>query len=920
MKFLFTIAAVAIAAGVSAQTSSTYFLSNPCLSPDGQTVVFSFEGDLWKSDTKGGQAVRLTAMEGYETSPRFSPDGKWIAFTGRQSGNADVFVMPAAGGDIKQLTWHSANDELSSWGWDSKSLYFTSSRSGQISGYKIGIGGGTPVRVFGDYFFQYDHNLVEHPQTGEIFFNDTWESDNQSARKRYKGPFNPDIQSYNPATKKYKRYTDWIGKDFFASIDKAGNIYFISDEANGEYNLYTFKNGQKTELTKFTSSIKTPLVNANGGSVVFEKDYQLWLYDVKSGKAEKINVDIVRNNVLPREKDFDVKGSITAFDASPDGKKLAFVARGELFVSDVEGKFVREIKRGSAERVDEVKWLGDNKTILFSQTLDGYRNWYTITADGSAALKQLTTDGKDDRSISFNKAKTKAVYLSGRDEVRIMDLKTFESKTIAKDEIWGGGGSTPTFSPGDEYVCFTAYRDFEEDIFLYNIKEGKTIDLTNSGVSESEPLWSPDGKYIYFSSARLRPSYPFGPQNAHVYRMPLEKLDDPFRYDKYNDLFKEEKKDTAAKKDTTKKAAVVPKTVTVTIDAADIMDRLEQISPSFGTQRLLAVVQKDTKTTILYASNHSEGRNALWKTVLEPFEATKTDKITGTEGGAPDIVENGDKFFALQNGTINKLNLDAGNIAPVNISYVFRRNLSAEFSQMFYEAWAQVEENYYDEHFHGVDWKKIKGYYAQFLLYMSNRSDIRTVLNDMLGELNSSHQGFFTSGGDEDVPLKSVTMETGIIFDNDAPYTVKYIVKHSNADKKSVDVKPGDVLEKVNDEAVDKGMDRNYYFTRPSLDRELRLEFSRKGQPVTVNVHPQRTLYTNLYDEWIDKNQKRVDDKSKGRIAYTCMKNMSTGELESFLIDMTRDFYHKDALILDLRYNTGGNVHDEVLRFLEQRS
>ncbi len=440
MKFLFTVAAIAIAASVSAQTSSTYFLSYPCLSPDGQTVVFSFEGDLWKSDAKGGPAVRLTAMEGYETSPRFSPDGKWIAFTGRQSGNADIFVMPAAGGDIKQLTWHSANDELSSWSWDSKSVYFTSARSGQQSGYKIGIGGGTPVRVFGDYFFQYDHNLVEHPQTGEIFFNDTWESDNQSARKRYKGPFNPDIQSYNPATKKYKRYTDWIGKDFFASIDKAGNIYFISDEANGEYNLYTFKNGQKTSLTKFTSSIKTPLVNANGGSVVFEKDYQLWLYDVKSGKASAINVDIVRNNVLPREKDFDVKGSITAFDASPDGKKLAFVSRGELFVSDVEGKFVREIKRGSGERVDEVKWLGDNKTILFNQTLDGYRNWYTITADGSAGLKQLTSDSKNNRAITFNKAKTKAVYLfRPGTEVRIMDLKTFESKTIAKDEIWGGG-------------------------------------------------------------------------------------------------------------------------------------------------------------------------------------------------------------------------------------------------------------------------------------------------------------------------------------------------------------------------------------------------------------------------------------------------------------------------------------------------
>jgi len=163
-------------------------------------------------------------------------------------------------------------------------------------------------------------------------------------------------------------------------------------------------------------------------------------------------------------------------------------------------------------------------------------------------------------------------------------------------------------------------------------------------------------------------------------------------------------------------------------------------------------------------------------------------------------------------------------------------------------------------------------------------------------------------------------METGIVFDNESPYKVKYIARRSNADKKSVDIQPGDVLEKVNDEKVDKSMDRNYYFTRPSLDRVLRLTFSRNGQSITVNVHPQRGLGANLYDEWIDNNQQRVDEKSKGRIAYTCMKNMGTGELENFIIDMTKDFYRKDALILDLRYNTGGNVHDEVLRFLSQRS
>ncbi|MEI9959153.1 MAG: S41 family peptidase [Ferruginibacter sp.] len=237
-----------------------------------------------------------------------------------------------------------------------------------------------------------------------------------------------------------------------------------------------------------------------------------------------------------------------------------------------------------------------------------------------------------------------------------------------------------------------------------------------------------------------------------------------------------------------------------------------------------------------------------------------------------------------------------------------------------------MEENYYDEKFHGLNWNKTKDYYRQFLPHLNNRADMRVMLNDMLGELNSSHQGFGTTGDDETIVLQNQTMETGIIFEEGEgegggeAYKVKYIVKRSAADKKNVDIKPGDILVKVNDEEVDKKKDRNYYFTVPSRDKELKLTFSRNGQMVSTKLHPQATLFNNLYDEWIDNNQKRVDEKSKGRIAYGYMKNMGQGELDQFIIDMTQELNNKDALIFDLRYNTGGNVHDEVLKFLSQRT
>jgi tricorn protease len=350
------------------------------------------------------------------------------------------------------------------------------------------------------------------------------------------------------------------------------------------------------------------------------------------------------------------------------------------------------------------------------------------------------------------------------------------------------------------------------------------------------------------------------------------------------------------------------------------MERIEQISPNLGAQFLAHVTQKNDKTTVLYQSNHGEGRGGLWKTVIEPFEQNKTEKIVGTEGSNGfDIVEVSDKLFTLMNGSIFKVNLDANKVDPITISTTFRRNLAEEFTQIFEETWAQMEENFYDEKFHGNDWGKTKIYYQQFIPYLNNRADLRILLNDMLGELNSSHQGFNTFGDDENIALSNRTMETGIAFDNTNPLKIRYIIKRSAADRKSVDLKPGDILVKVNDQSVDVTKDRNFYFTLPSLDREVKITVNRNGQMINTKIHPQATVRNNLYDEWIDNNQRIVDEKSKGRIAYGYMKDMGQGELDQFIVDMTQELNKKEALIFDLRYNTGGNVHNDVLNFLSQK-
>ena len=909
-KIVFTLLSAFAISQVSAQ-EKVYFTSTPSLSPDAKTVYFSYDGDIWSTDINGGNASRIIALEGEEINPRVSPDGKWLAFSSNQYGNYDIYVMPINGGKIKQLTFHQAKDEVESWSWDSKSIYFTSNQNNGFGSFKINLDGKTPEALFTNYF-NTTNGLVETPQ-GEYIFTNSSESASQVTRKRYKGENNPDLLGYNPTTKSYKQYTDYNGKDFNPTVDKNGIIYFISDENNGEYNLYQLANGKKEALTKFETSIKKPFVSADGSKVVFEKEYQLFVYDVKAKTSKPLTINVNSNKSLEKEQNFEVENNIDYFDISPDGKKMAFVSRGIIFVSDNEGKFVNQISDGK-ERVLEVKWLKDNKNLIFNQTYKGYQNWFKISADGKGKVEQLTSDLRNNRDITFNNDLSQAVYLSGRDEVRLLDLKSLKSSTIVKDEIWAFQNSKPSFSPNDEYVLFSAKRNFELDIFIHNIKKNTTVNLTNTGVSEADPTWSPDGKYIYFSSDRKNPSYPLGMQESSIYRASLDWFDQAYKSEKFDNLFVEEKKVEKKEKKEEKNDFKA-----LTVNPEGFLERIELVTDRFGYQTNPFVFEDDKKQFLFYNTNQENGKFQLYRKTTTDFEEDKTDKIFNK--GADFIVKNEKNLYALIDNSVYKFGISSTNPEKVNIKYNFNKNLASEFNQMYEEAWAGVEENFYDENFHGIDWKAKKEQYATFLPYVNNRNDLRILLNDMLGELNSSHLGFSSFGKEESRRLNYFTNETGIIFKKDQPFTVEKILRKSPAFLKNVDVQEGDILVSVNGQKIDQNQNRETYFTTPKKLEELTLEFDRKGKTISTKIHPisNNELKSLLYDEWIYENRQRVKKLSNDRIAYSYMKNMSTSELDVFLLDMVEQENRKDGVILDLRFNTGGNVHDKVLNFLSQR-
>ncbi|MDQ7816641.1 MAG: S41 family peptidase [Melioribacteraceae bacterium] len=886
--------------------SQVHFPSDPSLCPEAKNIIFSYDSDLWMVPVSGGTALRLTGMDGNETNPLYSPDGKWIAFTGTQDGNLNIYVMPSEGGKIVQLTFHSANDIVDSWTWDSKYIYFTSNRYNSGTTYKVPIHGGTPVRLFENYF-GWSHNLIEHPKSGDLFFNDSWESSIFANRKRYKGDFNPDIKSYNPQTDEYKIHTTYIGKDMWPTIDKDGNLYFVSDEANNEYNLYKIESGNKKQLTNFDTSIKRPRVSYNGEKIVFIKDYQIFCYDVKTGTSYLPLIKIFDNSAITLDQEFNVKDKISNFNASPDGKKFVFVSRGVMFVSDIEGKFIKKINTDPGERVIEALWLKNNTTILYNRTVKGWLNLFTVNITGEQKEKQITFDEMNNREINLNDDRTMGLYFSGRNELRLIDLATLKSETNVKDEFWAIYDAPARFSPDNKFIAFTAYRNFEQDIFIYDIDKKKLTNISNTGVTETNPFWSPDGKYIYFETDRLSPSYPRGVQNSDVYRIALQKYDKDFRSDRLGKLFTEDKKDTTRPK--------------VIIDFQDMKDRWEAIAFQPGNQRSPFVIQKDDQTTLLFVSNHNGENNILWQTTSKPFDKTETKIIEGTKSGSVFISKSKNDYYLLAEGKIQKLDLATSKLKAVETSFAFTKNLASEFPQMFYETWANLEENYYDENFHGVDWHKVKKQYENYLPGIRTREHLRLLLSDMLGELNSSHLGFNSTGEEEKVFYKNNTIGTGIIFKNEDPFRVGRIVKRSPADKVDKNILPGDLLIAVNGVSVDNSINREKYFVAPSLTEEIELVFERGKEKYNIKIHPvsSSSISGLLYDEWVEGNQKYVDEKANKRIAYVHMKNMGVGELNNFIIEMTDELHYRDALILDLRYNTGGNVHDDVLKFLSQR-
>lgn len=880
-----------------------HFASKPSLSPDGTEIFFAWDGDIFRVPAEGGLALKIVSMKGTETAPLVSPDGKHLAFAANEQGDYNVYVVPLAGGPAVQLTHNDASDIPVSWSPDSKHIYFESNRYNNVSTYSVPITGGTPRRLFPHYFNTIS-SLVEDPVTGTFYFIESAESYRFATRKGYKGEHNANILSWNPKTEEYKELTTWIGKDQWPMVDKNGTLYYVSDEKNGEDNLVKHVNNERVFITEYTEPVRYPSISYDGSRIVFLKGYQIHWLDTQTGTLTKPEISIVDT-----KKNVDISVKIeTPSDAalSPDGKKLAFSFRGMLFVSDNEGNFIQQIETPAQERVAEVVWGTDSKTLYYTRTNKGYYHIFKTRADVPGAETLVYESAGKARSLTPSPKGDKIAFVSGKRSLMVLDTKKDHTEKLADQEFWAHQNYSIAFSHDQKHLAFTAMNMFEQDVYIYSFDTKEVLNLTHSAVSESAPVFTPDGKYLYLLTNRTAASYPGG-ASMSLYKVALQKNQKPLATEAYEQLFQNNKADG--------------KDSLVVIDQKSLQRRFERVVRTGSQSNPYIFSQKD-KSWLLYGSNH-EGTFGVYIQELKDWDQKPATQIKGLRM-ARKFITNGKDLFALGMDGLYKINPGAGSATKVTLTTHANKSITQEFEQMFYEVWATLEQNFYDHTFHGVNWEEKRDYYAGFLPYAQSRDDLRTLTNDMLNELNSSHMGFSTRGTEEAAPGKNTTMATGVLFCEDNPYIVDRILAESPADFALNPIAPGDKLVAVNGAKVDPNTNREQYFISATPHKEITLRFAKANNQEEYNVKLHTTstaaLRDLLYTEWEDANREYVENKSKGTLAYVHMRDMSSGALQNFLIDMHTYAVHKDGLILDLRYNNGGNVHREVIDFLSRKS
>ncbi len=905
---------------------------------NGQQIVFTYAGDLYTVDVNGGLARKITADPGYEMFARFSPDGKQIAFTGQYDGNTEVYLMPATGGVPKRLTYTATlgrddiadrmgpNNIVMAWHPDGSKIYYRSRKQtfnsfvGHL--YSVSPDGGlseeVPLSSGGFCSWSPDGKKLAFNRVFREFR--TW--------KYYEGGMADDIRIFDPSTGEITKITDNVHQDIMP-MWWGDEIYYISDR-DRIMNIFAYNtlSGETRKVTNYSDyDVKFPSLGKD--AIVYENGGYIYYLDLKTQQSRKVNVEIADDLRNGRNELKDASKQIFSYEISPDGKRALFSARGDIWTVPAENGITRNLTASSGAHDRNPLWSPDGKYIAFISDMSGEYEIYIIRGDGSEPPVQLT-NGADTYKyrLRWSPDSKKILWSDKKMRLQFVDIESKKVSLVSRNGVWEYNQFE--WSPDSKWITFSeAQRNGMGMVFLFNTLTNEKTAVTDGWYSSSGPVFSQDGKYLFFTSERdFNPIYSSTEWNhayadmSRIYMVTLAKAT-PSPFAPENDevaVKAEAKKEGDDKKEENKEEKAVKDIV---VDTDGIGDRILSLPVSNSNFRSLTSVGDK----LYYVEMSAKDRKASLKFFdLKKKKETEVGAYRGYE-----ISADGKKMMVgAGNGKYAIVDLPSGSLKVekfLDLSgmkvWVDNRE---EWAQIYDESWRQMRDFFYVPNMHGVDWPAMKEKYAALLPYVNHRNDLNYLIGELIGELNVGHA--YVNGGDRPEPQR---IQTGLLGaklsrHNSGYYRIDKILQGQNWDKGmrspltelGVDAAEGDFITAVNGKPTNE-MEDIYAVLIGTAGNQVELTLNKEAKVggknvLVIPIADESKLY---YYNWVQENIRKVNEATNGEVGYIHIPDMGPGGLNEFV----KHFYPqltKKALIIDDRGNGGGNVSPMIIERLRR--
>jgi Tol biopolymer transport system component/C-terminal processing protease CtpA/Prc len=927
----------------------------PAISPDGKTIVFSYKGDLFTVSADGGFAAPLTIHEAYDFAPVWSPDGKFIAFASARHGNFDIFLIPAQGGKAKRLTDFSGNEIPSGFTADGKNVLYSASiqdiptnvmyPTGLLSElYKVPAEGGRPSQILST-----PAEAARESNDGNfIIFQDIKGYEN-SWRKHHTSAVTRDIWLYEKSANSFKKLSGFEGEDRNPVLSNDEKDIFFLSEKSGSFNVWRLSLNNPSAQSKVTAFEKNPVrflsVGAND-RLCFGYDGEIYIQD-KNASPKKVDIKIAMDEKI-NAVTFEQKTSgATEMAVSKDGKEIAFILRGEVFVTSVDFATTKRITE-TPEQERSVTFSPDGRKLLYAAERDGSWNIYETSIvreqekgfARSTLLKEtpVVSTEKEEFQPLFSPDGKEVAYLESREILKVINLETKATRTILDGKYnysYSDGDEWFQWSPDGKYFLstFSPNSMFINDVALI-AADGKSEpqNLTMSGYNDGGPKWMMEGEMMIWFSDRegLRSHGSWGSQ-GDIYGMFFtkeawdkfnlseeeKKLFDEAKEEQKKKEAEEKKKADEAKKDKNKdddeakKDTIKP----VKIDFAGLEDRKTRLTIN-SSDLSDAILTPDGKK-LYYLSKFEKGFD-LWMKDLIKNETKLLVKLDGG-GGDLQMDKEGKYLFMVSGESFIKIAVADNKKDVISYNAKFDLNLPGERDYMFEHVWRQVREKFYDPNLQGVEWDYYKNQYQKFLPYINNNFDFAEMLSEMLGELNASHTG---SGHRFSDPKGDNTAQLGAFYDwnyQGDGLKILEVIEKGPLTTATSKITAGVIIEKIDGTTIKAGESYfgllNHKTDKPTL---LSLYNPQSGERWDETVKPISGGANSelLYKRWVKSRREATEKLSNGKIGYVHVRGMNSQSFREVYSEILGRNYAKEAIIVDTRFNGGGWLHDDLATLL----